>query len=152
MSFFSKDVENFFKNIPYYLYCILGIIVMFIVWTPIFKFIGWLLTPFTTPILDIKHIGSLSIFAIFGYCLLLLIIFGTLLTVIIGIGEVFKRIFKKEKLIYKSKELFNGIILLAISVLIFKYFNNGEWKYIGIGFFTLGGIGCLGMAFEKVKK
>ena len=61
--------------IGYFIYCIIGIAVMIAVWGPIFTFVGWILTPFTTPILDIKDFGSLSIFGIIGYTFLIIIIF-----------------------------------------------------------------------------
>ena len=62
-------------SLGYLTYCIIGLAVMFVIWMPIFKFIGWLILPFTTPILDIKDFESLSIFGIIGYTFLLLLIF-----------------------------------------------------------------------------
>ena len=109
--------------IGYFIYCIIGIAVMIAVWGPIFTFIGWILTPFTTPILDIKDFGSLSIFGIIGYTFLIIIIFVALSGSITAIGEIVKSIYKKEKINFKLNEFLSGVGCIALVIFVYKYFR-----------------------------
>ena len=97
-------------SLGYLTYCIIGLAVMFVIWMPIFKFIGWLILPFTTPILDIKDFGSLSIFGIIGYTFLLLLILGIISGILRIIFDILKSIYKK-KMILKLKNLFGVLDL-----------------------------------------
>ena len=142
--------------IGYFIYCIIGIAVMIAVWGPIFMFVGWLLTPFTTPILDIKDFGSLSIFGIIGYSFLILLIFGILIGIISTIFGIIKSVYKKEKINFKLNEFLSGVGCIALVIFLSKYFDNGSFRNIAIGLFLLGGIGSILMSWEndtkKIKK
>ena len=137
--------------IGYFIYCIIGIAVMIAVWGPIFTFIGWILTPFTTPILDIKDFGSLSIFGIIGYTFLIIIIFVSLTGAITAIGEIVKSIYKKEKINFKLNEFLSGVGCIAFVIFLYKYFDNGSFRNIAIGLFLLGGIGTILTSWENDK-
>ena len=140
-----------YHPIGYFIYCIIGIAVMIAVWGPIFTFVGWLLTPFTTPILDIKDFGSLSIFGIIGYSFLILIIFGILITIISTIFGIIKSVYKKEKINFKLNEFLYGVGFIALVIFLYKYFDNGSFRNIAIGLFLLGGIGNILMSLENDK-
>tara|TARA_Y100000294_G_scaffold89696_1_gene83636 strand:+ start:786 stop:1292 length:507 start_codon:yes stop_codon:yes gene_type:complete len=142
--------------IGYFIYCVIGIAVMIAVWGPIFTFVGWILTPFTTPILDIKDFGSLSIFGIIGYTFLIIIIFVALSGSITAIGEIVKSIYKKEKINFKLNEFLTGVGCIVLAIFLYKYFDNGFFRNIAIGLFLIAGIGGVGMSLEndtkKIKK
>ena len=137
--------------IGYFIYCIIGIAVMIAVWGPIFTFVGWMLTPFTTPILGIKSFGSLSIFGIIGYTFLIIIIFAALTGSITAIGEIVKSIYKKEKINFKLNEFLSGVGCIALVIFLSKYFDNGSFRNIAIGCLLLGGIGNILMSLENDK-
>ena len=137
--------------IGYFIYCIIGIAVMIAVWGPIFTFVGWMLTPFTTPILGIKSFGSLSIFGIIGYTFLIIIIFVSLTGAITAIGEIVKSIYKKEKINFKLNEFLTGVGCIVLAIFLYKYFDNGFFRNIAIGLFLLGGIGTILMSWENDK-
>jgi len=140
-----------YHPIGYFVYLIIGIIVMFAVLTPIFMFVGWLLTPFTTPILDIKDFGSLSIFGIIGYSFLILLIFGILIATISIIFGIIKSVYKKEKINFKLNEFLFGVGSIAFVIFLYKYFDSGSFRNIAIGLFLLGGIGNILMSLENDK-
>ena len=140
-----------YHPIGYFIYVIIGIAAMIAVWGPIFTFIGWILTPFTTPILDIKDFGSLSIFGIIGYTFLIIIIFVALSGSITAIGEIVKSIYKKEKINFKLNEFLTGVGCIVLAIFLYKYFDNGFFRNIAIGLFLLGGIGNILMSLENDK-
>ena len=145
-----------YHPIGYFIYVIIGIAVMIAIWGPIFMFVGWLLTPFTTPILDIKDFGSLSIFGIIGYSFLILIIFGILIGIISTIFGIIKSVYKKEKINFKLNEFLTGVGCIVLAIFLYKYFDNGFFRNIAIGLFLIAGIGGVGMSLEndtkKIKK
>ena len=145
-----------YHPIGYFIYVIIGIAVMIAIWGPIFMFVGWLLTPFTTPILDIKDFGSLSIFGIIGYSFLILIIFGILIGIISTIFGIIKSVYKKEKINFKLNEFLYGVGCIVLAIFLYKYFDNGSFRNIAIGLFLIAGIGGVGMSLEndtkKIKK
>ena len=139
-------------SLGYLTYCIIGLAVMFVIWMPIFKFIGWLILPFTTPILDIKDFGSLSIFGIIGYTFLLILILGIISGILRIIFDILKSIYKKKKIDFKAKEFIWGIGSLIFVSLVAKYFESGQIRNIIIALFLLGGIGNILIAFDTKKK
>ena len=138
-------------TIGYLIYLIIGLTVMFAIWTPIFQFIGWLISPFTTPILDIKNFGSLSIFGLIGYSLLILLILAALTGIIACIFDIFKSIYKKEKINFKIKEFILGVGSILFVIFLAKYFENGQIRNIIIGLLLLGGLGNILIAFDNKK-